>query len=389
MARLLIDMDGVLNDAITMLLARYNADYNDNLRIEDITAWELDKFVKPECGKMIYSYFREKGFFSKLPVQEHAQEVLARLLRAGHEIYVVTSSPPEAYEDKYYWFRRHFPFIPEQNIIFCTPKQITTGDVLFDDGPHNIKEWLKHNPGKIAIVMDAPWNRGLEEELETYQVDIYDEEGQYLYGNNISCDGNSNIIRVYNWLQFEKVVNHLFGKLSSLFVCLIGVEETGMASIINLLQEEEFWDPVATVATVPNTSPMTVTESEFSRMEAAGNVINKTVIDNGFSGILTDILDQCYNAGGIYYLICNTETARKLKEMYPGSVKSIFFYAPVEMVKEVLVEKYSSEEVINLKLQEYEQKLASAHECDWILNTEDSYHDRLAYAIKVLLTRNM
>ncbi|MFZ5827353.1 MAG: 5' nucleotidase, NT5C type, partial [Bacillota bacterium] len=61
---LLFDLDGVCCNLMKKWLAVYNHDYSDNLTEADITSWNWDDFVKPECGKRIYHYLNRPGFFA-------------------------------------------------------------------------------------------------------------------------------------------------------------------------------------------------------------------------------------------------------------------------------------------------------------------------------------
>ena len=49
-----IDLDQVLNNLNKKWFHAYNKKYNDNITIESVTAWDMLKFVKPECGTDIY-----------------------------------------------------------------------------------------------------------------------------------------------------------------------------------------------------------------------------------------------------------------------------------------------------------------------------------------------
>ena len=49
-----VDIDDVIISLVPTWLHLYNKDYKDNLSKNDITDWQIDKFVKPECGINIY-----------------------------------------------------------------------------------------------------------------------------------------------------------------------------------------------------------------------------------------------------------------------------------------------------------------------------------------------
>ncbi|MFZ5824904.1 MAG: 5' nucleotidase, NT5C type, partial [Bacillota bacterium] len=131
----------------------YNHDYSDNLTEADITSWNWDDFVKPECGKRIYHYLNRPGFFADLEPIEGCVESLDRLQQIC-ELVVVTASPKEAAGDKIAWVRKHLPMVPRGNIVVTYRKDLVRGDFMFDDAPKN----LVHHPA-TRIMMDYPYNR--------------------------------------------------------------------------------------------------------------------------------------------------------------------------------------------------------------------------------------
>jgi hypothetical protein len=49
------------------------------------------------------------------------------------------------------------PFFDLNNFVSCHRKNLVSGDILFDDGLHNIVPFA--GTGRQAVLMDAPWNR--------------------------------------------------------------------------------------------------------------------------------------------------------------------------------------------------------------------------------------
>lgn len=102
---------------------------------------------------------------------------------AGHEVYIVTATPyisvPEKMDDLLF---RWFPFITWEQVIITSRKQLIKGDVLIDDGIHNLE-----GGDYVKILMTAPHNRD------------YDAEA-------------NGMIRVNNWKEIEEVIADLSGK---------------------------------------------------------------------------------------------------------------------------------------------------------------------------------
>lgn len=155
--RILVDMDEVVARIYPKWLEAYNRDYKDNLVEESITGWNAHLYVKPQCGYNIYNYIARDGFFSDVPVVPGSQEVLNRLYNEGHEIVFVSASPRNsktATYDKFRWLKRNFPELDHDAVVFTHRKDLVNGDLLIDDGPHNLEDF----PG-MTCAFDRPWNR--------------------------------------------------------------------------------------------------------------------------------------------------------------------------------------------------------------------------------------
>lgn len=152
--RLAVDQDQVLADLLTEWVSRYNYDYNDNLKPNEITEWNWSHIVKPECGDKIYSYLDDPDLFLNLPVIKDSQSVLEQISNK-YEIFVVTA--PWNYENikpKWLWLKKHFDFIPEKNYVFTRTKSIVNADWLIDDKPANFSGFQGE-----ALLFDAPHNQ--------------------------------------------------------------------------------------------------------------------------------------------------------------------------------------------------------------------------------------
>lgn len=158
-----IDLDSTLNCLDKYWIEeRYNKDYNDNLKREDMICWDCHIYVKPECGYKIYDYLKEPGFFRNLGVQSNSQDV-TKWLKEYFDLYVVTAYCKEAVVDKVDWLNEFFPHIDTKDIIFCNNKGLIKADFMIDDGGHNIEVFTG-----IGLVFDAPWNRYLDESYNRF-----------------------------------------------------------------------------------------------------------------------------------------------------------------------------------------------------------------------------
>jgi 5'(3')-deoxyribonucleotidase len=164
-----IDLDCTINNMMEKWIHRYNVDWNDNLKYEDVKVWEIDKYIKKESIKTFFSYLREKDFFFRgIDVQPNAKEGIQHLLNNGHTLYIVTAYVSESCYDKVRWLKQNFTCFDETNIIFCNNKGLLKLDVLIDDGLHNFLSF-----SGIKIIYTQPWNAKYKE--ANYRINDWNE----------------------------------------------------------------------------------------------------------------------------------------------------------------------------------------------------------------------
>jgi 5'-nucleotidase len=151
---IICDIDDTVADLLTVWLSRYNADYNDDLDRDDITAWDMTKFVKPECGVKIYDYLKDEHIYDEVEPIPGALMGVTRLRGMGHHILFVTAN---IHREKWEWLKRH-GFLPKtwtsQDYICCYDKHLIKADAIIDDKPETIDRF----PG-LAILFDRPHNQ--------------------------------------------------------------------------------------------------------------------------------------------------------------------------------------------------------------------------------------
>jgi 5'(3')-deoxyribonucleotidase len=158
-----LDVDGILLDLHTPWLARYNRDYNDSLRVEQVTDWSIHKFVKPECGKKIYAYLDDDNPFNDIykvvnPIAGALQFV--KTCRDIGDVIFVTCPTEKSMGARYHCLKRHGFFNgtddPQAQYIECKRKELIKADFLVDDCYDNCKSF-----GRNSIMFIRPWNAKL------------------------------------------------------------------------------------------------------------------------------------------------------------------------------------------------------------------------------------
>lgn len=159
MGIVLCDVDGPLADLHPEWLRLYNRDWDDHLSPGDVTAWEIDQFVKPACGKRIYDYLRDPFLYDSVAVVPGALEGLRAIRDMGHRLVFLTAANEDMVRPKARWLMRHRivrgTHAGMKNVVFAQDKSLVMGDVLIDDYPVN----LLASSARVKILWDAPHNR--------------------------------------------------------------------------------------------------------------------------------------------------------------------------------------------------------------------------------------
>lgn len=165
------DIDDTLIKLREYAFHHYQKQLNHNV---DIAIFhELDRVeiheafgLSDEEGKDMWNRSLDFLYFTKCPLYPGALELLKQLQSDGHEIYYITSRPPEYTEDTFTWMvEQGFPIVRER--FFCGMKDSEKVDIIknlqldyyFDDKPA-VLNTLTSGSVKV-IVKDQSYNRHL------------------------------------------------------------------------------------------------------------------------------------------------------------------------------------------------------------------------------------
>ena len=176
----LVDMDDTIEELLPAWLNYLNNKHGTRVAPEDVTGWDMKVFFPTVSHEDIYSPLFEAEFWDTVKPKPGASEALEHIIKDGFHLYIVTTSHYRALEVKMERVLfKYFPFLTWENVIIIGNKQLIKGDVLVDDGVHNLE-----GGSYTGILMDAPHNR-------TYNTQ---ENG---------------IIRVHNWVEAYAAISLL------------------------------------------------------------------------------------------------------------------------------------------------------------------------------------
>ena len=178
---ILIDADGVLEDLTQKWVIYINEKYGTSVKYEDVTEWDMTKSFPTLTREQIYGAELEEDLYERLEPYVNAVKYVKQLLDDGHIIYIVTSSPYQVIKCKIERvILKFFPFLSWENIIITSNKKMINGDVLIDDGIHNLLG------GKYKkLLMSAPYNKKFNAE----------ENG---------------MVRVNNWVEIYEAISEMY-----------------------------------------------------------------------------------------------------------------------------------------------------------------------------------
>ena len=156
---ILVDMDDVLEQLVAGWCAYLHDRYGTETTASDVKEWNMSKAFPSLTHAEVYGATEDDALWDYVKPMPGAKEGLEALLEDGHEIFVVTATGYETLRAKMEKVLfRYFPFIPWSRVIITEKKQLISGDILIDDGPHNLT-----GGSYRKILFSAGHNRGFDE----------------------------------------------------------------------------------------------------------------------------------------------------------------------------------------------------------------------------------
>jgi 5'(3')-deoxyribonucleotidase len=152
-----VDVDDVCADLLGEWLRRYNVKYSDKLLPEDLTKWELEEQVKPECGSKIFSILTEPDLYNHVLPIPGARAGVDYLRSLGRVVFVTAGAFNGG--AKFAWLKR-WGFLPSdghhesKDFVCAYDKNLIRLDALIDDRVSNVESF----PG-LGLLMTRPHNR--------------------------------------------------------------------------------------------------------------------------------------------------------------------------------------------------------------------------------------
>lgn len=158
MARILLDVDGVIGDFVGSL-----CDHLPGRTPEQFTRYPLHQDLSEVEEEIVLNLEADPNFILDMKIYPGARQFVAALHKAKHDVRAVTAMT-FGREARVEWLRRYFN-IPEKHTIFChsEEKPYIRGDVLIEDREDTCIRWYHANRrmgNPEALLVTRPWTAG-------------------------------------------------------------------------------------------------------------------------------------------------------------------------------------------------------------------------------------
>jgi len=170
--RIGLDFDCILANTTEAWVNLYNRYVNGNLEIDNITEWNISKFVPEKHKGIIMDLLFNKRLWESIQPLPDSQYYTS-LLCKDYDVYVITNTHWKTYKAKVEWLIKQYPYIDTNNIIVTSKKQMIDVDLLVDDYEMNL---ISGSYNKVLL--NYPWNKNVNDK-EHGIVRAYDWKGIY------------------------------------------------------------------------------------------------------------------------------------------------------------------------------------------------------------------
>lgn len=147
-----VDLDEVVfDDFMSKIVERYNAKYNDNLKVEDLKDYNPHVTMKSDCENCFYE-FVDSNFFMKLNISDDTKRFLNWANKHCNLIFL-TAAHPYTIESRHNRLKDEFDWYNGDMLYVAKNKKLVYGDYIIDDCMDNLR-------GNLAttICVNKPWN---------------------------------------------------------------------------------------------------------------------------------------------------------------------------------------------------------------------------------------
>lgn len=167
----MVDCDNVICNLQEAVVDIFNKRYGTSYFLKDFGKYNISECLPKEEAINMVKIYNEHGIYDAVKPMSGAQSYLQKLIRAGHEIYIVTDADPSIYEEKVNWIKFHFSYIDDAHIICMKHKWLFKCDIMIEDKLDNLLNGHHYE----RICFDHPWNKANDDVYDIYRANNWDD----------------------------------------------------------------------------------------------------------------------------------------------------------------------------------------------------------------------
>lgn len=156
----LIDLDDTMTCLCRAWCRWLNTAHGTCVSENDITGWKISNYFSTLTEEQVFKPLHTDSFWQDVEPMADAPKYIKQLMDEGFEVYICTASLFDTIKAKFeYVLGKYFPFVSWNQVIIAKNKQLINGDILIDDGIHNLE-----GGAYKKILMSAPHNKSYDAE---------------------------------------------------------------------------------------------------------------------------------------------------------------------------------------------------------------------------------
>ncbi len=175
---ILIDLDAIVIDLIRPWLAWYNQKYDDNVTVDDIVQYKVEKFTKKTNN--VFEFFEDHANYANCPVLPGASDALKKFHDDKHDVIIATATAGQTAHIKWHLVNKAAPWIHENDVMVGSRKEKLCGDVFIDDAPKNIVKYRNAWPKAHILTIAYPYNMDCKTLVNCYAKDHNNTEQAWM-----------------------------------------------------------------------------------------------------------------------------------------------------------------------------------------------------------------
>lgn len=318
-------------NSIAINMANEKYQYENPLRIEEITSWE-------NTGRtsVIKEFYHNEELYKRQVVTEKTKKCVRQLMKIA-DVYFITAAYPKFMGIRAAQILEAFPELPPENIILGNAKNLVQFDIILDDAIHNVLE----SPATYPVLMRKPWN--------------------WKMTGLLSVNNMSEFV-----LMVKQIMNAAMHRTQEVKVpsvlALVGPSGSGKSRIAQELRQNELFESPLTYCTKESSKHNYLTEDEFARQ----NFFEKTRYAGIQYGTKKEDIQAVLDCGHFAVMPLDMCGAIAMKRHFPTAI--IYINKDKEyLIKDIIEEDYTTEEK-TLRLLSIDAEKRNREICDYVID---------------------